>query len=293
VNGSIPLVTVGLPVLNGEQTIAAAIRSILLQTLLDWELLVFDDGSTDRTLGIVASFQDPRISIISDGIRRGTPFRLNQAIEKGRGKYFARMDADDVAYPRRFEAQVRYLDSHPDVDLVGTSTLLFKGQGEAIGKRNAPARHTEITARPFASFPIAHPTYMGRHEWFSKFRYDEEVRRGQDQTLLLRSYRTSRFANLPDILLGYREEQLKISKSFWGRKYFMSHLISGRGRDVPFPMVIRGLVGHSMKFALEVFAIATGLDYRLLRHRVRPASKTELAEWEGVWSSVMDLDVIR
>ena len=285
-NGSSPLVTVALPVLNGQSTIAAAVRSVLLQTFPDWELLVLDDGSSDDTSEIVAGFKDPRISVLGDGARRGTPFRLNQAIEAARGTYFARMDADDVSYPERFEAQVSYLNKHPEVDLVGTSSLIFRGEGEVLGKRSVPAEHSAISSRPFASFPIAHPSYMGRHEWFSRFRYEEDVKRAQDQTLLLRSYRTSSFANIPEILLGYREEQLSVGKCFSGRRYFVSRLISGLGKDVSLPMLLRGLTGHSLKFVLEVVAITSGLDYHLLRHRARPATESEVAEWNRVWSRV-------
>src|SRR5512135_1398022 len=114
-----PLVSIGMPVRNNEATLALAIRSILEQTYTNWELLLIDDGSSDGTLRVMRGFTDERIRIFSDGLSLGLPDRLNQAIDASRGEYFARMDGDDVSYPRRLGRQVDYLRHHPQVDLVG------------------------------------------------------------------------------------------------------------------------------------------------------------------------------
>ena len=103
------LVSIGMPVYNCAATVAQAIRSILNQTFEDWELLIVDDGSTDDTLKVIASFKDPRI-IVSKGERNeGLPARLNDCVRRARGKYFARMDGDDIAYPERLRKQLEYL----------------------------------------------------------------------------------------------------------------------------------------------------------------------------------------
>jgi glycosyltransferase involved in cell wall biosynthesis len=91
-----PLVSIGMPVFNCERTLSTAIQSILNQTYANWELIIIDDGSKDKTLEIAKSFRDPRIEVINDGQNQRLPIRLNQAIALSRGKYFARMDGDDV-----------------------------------------------------------------------------------------------------------------------------------------------------------------------------------------------------
>ncbi len=101
---TMPLISIAMPVYNCETTVAASLRSILLQSYPRWELLVIDDGSTDATLEIVRGFQDPRIRIVADGEHRLLPCRLNQAIAMARGQFFARMDGDDIAYPARWNS---------------------------------------------------------------------------------------------------------------------------------------------------------------------------------------------
>src|SRR4030066_138114 len=91
-----PLVTVGIPFFNNQDTLPDAIRSIFAQSFQDWELLLLDDGSTDGSLQIAQSIDDPRVRVISDGCNRKLPARLNQIIDLARGQYIARMDADDL-----------------------------------------------------------------------------------------------------------------------------------------------------------------------------------------------------
>src|SRR5271157_2334580 len=94
-----PTVSIGMPVYNCARTLDIAIRSIVKQTFPNWELLLIDDGSADETVGICRSFCDPRVQVIADGAHKGLVARLNQAIDLSRGRYFARMDGDDVCYP--------------------------------------------------------------------------------------------------------------------------------------------------------------------------------------------------
>ena len=108
-----PLVSIAMPFYNAERTIATSIRSILLQSHTNWELLLCDDGSTDASRALAGSFHDPRIVVWGDQQRLQLGARLNECIERARGEYIARMDADDIAYPRRLEKQLRFLMDHP------------------------------------------------------------------------------------------------------------------------------------------------------------------------------------
>jgi glycosyltransferase involved in cell wall biosynthesis len=100
------------------------------------------------------------VRVIQDGTNRGLAARLNQGIDLARGTYLARMDQDDIAYPGRLEAQVRFLKEHPDIDLVATRALLFRNDGAVIGLSPFRRTHEEICATPWRGFFLPHPTWM-------------------------------------------------------------------------------------------------------------------------------------
>jgi glycosyltransferase involved in cell wall biosynthesis len=274
-----------MPVLNCQNTLAITVRSILWQTHSDWELLLIDDGSTDGTPRIAKQFEDSRIHVHSDGTSQGLPARLNQAISLSKGPYFARMDGDDVAYPKRLENQLSFLRDHPAVDLVGTSVLVFGRNGKMIGKRAGPAAHEAICANPRAGFPLVHPTFMGRLDWFKKWRYDIRTAGACDQDLLLRSFSRSRFANLPDILQGYREESIHLGKIIGYRKLFAASLYRYFARKRPV-LAARAVLEQVFKGVIDCSAVHSGLNHRLLRHRAKTISQTEQEQWEAVWRRI-------
>ena len=281
-----PLVSIGMPVRNCQETLQFAIRSLLEQTYPHWELLLIDDGSSDETLRVAQRFTDSRIKTYSDGESRGLSARLNRALAMSRGKYFARMDGDDVAYPERLERQVSYLEQHPDVDLVGAWVIVFDQAGTPLGKRAGPEAHSAICARPFAGFPLAHPTYVGRLEWFRRYRYSEVLPKSQDQELLLRSYRFSRFANVPEILLAYREERIDLKKILTSRHFLVCSLFNEFQRQKRLALALRALAEQTVKAVVDCIAVGTGLNYRILRHRALPITSEEQQEWARVWASV-------
>jgi len=267
-----------------EKTVEIAIRSILRQSYGAWELIILDDGSTDKTVEIAKSFDDSRIQVRANGRHEGLPHRLNEAILLSTGKYFARMDGDDVAYPERFERQVRYLEEHFDADLLGAGILVFQGNGYALGTRAIRRTHEEICYRPWSGFYLPHPTWIGRTSWFRRHLYRPEAVRMEDQELMLRTYRTSRFASMPDILLGYREDSFSLRKSIRSRFHLVKVLLKRSLRDEgTFAFAWRGMVEHTLKVTLEIFAVASGRTYRILRHRALPLKPAELARWEQVW----------
>jgi len=200
-----PRVSVLLPVRNGGRDLLMAVWSVLEQSFQDWELLVLDDASTDRALAAITKVSDSRVRAVQDATHRGLAARLNQGLELARGEYIARMDHDDIAFPSRLQSQVEYLDAHRDTDLLGTRALVFDGSGAPAGLFPYRRTHEEICRRPWLGFYLPHPTWMGRADWFRRHKYRiPEPRRAEDQDLLLRSYAFSRFACLPEVLLGYR-----------------------------------------------------------------------------------------
>jgi len=282
-----PVVSIGMPVFNCEKTLVPTIRSLLNQTYENWELILIDDGSTDNTLRLARSFNDSRIKAISDGKNMRLAARLNQAIALGRGKYFARMDGDDIAYPERLEAQVAYLKAHPEVDLVGSRVLIFCGHGDALGTYPFRQNHAEICRRPWAGFYLPHPTWMGKIEWFRSYQYSSKAIRTEDQELLLRAYKESLFACIPHFLLGYRQNSLSLKNILLGRYHFAVSLLQKSILDRQFTLAF-GVFEHAFKALIEVFSITTGLDYRILRHRSIPVEQAELVRWENVWGECKD-----
>jgi Glycosyl transferase family 2 len=281
-----PTVSIGVPAYNCEKTLAIAVRSILNQTYGNWELLLMEDGSNDRTLEVAREFSDPRISVFTDHSHKGLVPRLNRAVAMSRGKYFARMDADDVAYPERLERQVEYLERHPGIDLLGCGVLVFKGDGVALGSRHAPQAHEEICRRPAAGFHMGHPTWMGRMEWFRAHSYDAKAVRAEDQVLLLRSYSTSRFACLSEVLCGYREERLDLGKILRGRCSFTIAAFREFFERREYSTALGGALEQCAKAIVDILAISTGLGYMVLRHRARPVATETVARWSGVWTQV-------
>ena len=202
---SAPTVSVILPVFNGGDELRLAVASIHAQSFADWELILLDDGSKDGGVERLGVSADPRLRIVRDGQNRGLSARLNQGVALARGRYIARMDHDDIAHPDRLSRQVEFLDGAPDVDLCGTRCVAMDEGGAIIGALPVALTHEQICARPWRSFHLAHPTWMGRAGWFRDHPYtDPGPYRCEDQDLLLRTYLSSRFAALPEALLAYR-----------------------------------------------------------------------------------------
>jgi len=280
-----PPVSIAMPVFNCERTLATAIRSILNQTFEDFTLLLLDDGSTDRSLEIAQSFVDSRVRIFADGMHRGIASRLNQAISLSRGKYFARMDSDDVSYPDRLALQMEFLSQHPEIDLLGGGVLVFGPDGEALGTRRCVISHKQICERPWRGFLLAHPTWMGKTEWFRSHLYHDDVLRGEDQDLLFRSHESSRFAALPEIIVGYREGHLSLKNLLRGRTYFVKCVVRDATEKGKYFIAGAAILEQALKGLVDCFAIYTGLNYKILRHRALPIGEEEKQRWAQVWNA--------
>jgi glycosyltransferase involved in cell wall biosynthesis len=285
-----PAVSVILVVRDGAATLPLALRSIAAQTESRWELLAYDDGSRDETPEILERWAsaDPRIRLFRSPESRGLGARLNELVAAARGPLIARMDADDVSYPDRLRRQVEFLAARPEVDLVGASLAVFHDDGVLLGKRTAPPSHAKIVGVPFRAFRIFHPTWMGRAEWFRRHPYKGGAVRSQDQELLYRALPRSTYANLSEILLGYREERISLtrnSRARWQMTWRVAVMSIRRGR--PDHAVLNAL-SHLVKAALDVIAVATGAGHRLLRQRAGRISPEEREEWNRVWRSVRD-----
>jgi glycosyltransferase involved in cell wall biosynthesis len=274
-----------MPVHNCATTVATAIVSICQQSFTDWELIIIDDGSVDSTSWIVRSLLEPRIRLIHSVHNLGLPERLNEIVAISRGRYFARMDGDDVCYPDRLCLQLSYLAKHPEVDLLGGSILVFDGKNCAVGFRRSRQHHDEVCGNMTSGFSLAHVTWMGLTKWFVHNPYRPDARNAQDRELLMRTHRSARFAGLPDILVGVRETGLTLAKLLPARYQYARALVreSIRQRE---PQLLATCLGEVFKAGLDVFATSTGLGYRILRHRLPPVGDGERKEWNQVWETI-------
>ena len=280
-----PLVSVVLPVYNAGTTLPLALASIIRQTFRDWELILIDDASTDGCVAALgdAGSLDGRVRVFREARNQGLAARLNQGIDLATGRYLARMDQDDIAYPERLETQVKFLEAHPDVDLVATRTLLFWNDGPVIGLSPLRETHEEICAAPWRGFFLPHPTWMGRIEWFRRHRYRiPEVVRAEDQDLLLRSYRSSRFACLPEVLLGYRQPGLPLRKVLTARKNLaLAHWSVNLAQGYPGHAVL-GFLAFAFKALADVAIGAVGAHHLYVTRQARRAGAAEIDRWEEV-----------
>ena len=205
-----PLVSVVLPVFNGEAHIGEAVRSVLAQTVTDFELLIIDDGCTDGTARVLSGFPDRRLRIIPLAGHQGLVAALNRGMQESRSMFIARMDADDVCLPRRFERQIAFLEAHPDVDICGTWT---RHAGDRRGVRRLPVDTEHIRARMFFGGAMDHPTVMMRRAFAEAngLVYRDDFASAEDLDFLTRAADVGRLANVPEVLLVYRAHPQQVS----------------------------------------------------------------------------------
>lgn len=208
------LVSIGIPFYNCEDYLAYAIKSVINQSYTNWELFLLDDGSTDNSLEIANSFRyDERIKVISDGLNKGLSFRLNQLISLSKGEYYARMDADDIMHFDRIKTQIDFLIKKTDIDVVGSNYYNIDFNNNIIGL-------TKVNPNPISSKDVlkngcfAHPSIMGKTDWFRTNPYDEQWNRMEDIELWLRTVIKSNFANINRELLFYRSIGLPTIKKY-------------------------------------------------------------------------------
>lgn len=201
------LVSVIMAARNEAGRVREAVESILQQTYRNVELLVFDDGSTDRTFPILEelALRDGRVSICRHERSRGLAYCLNRCAEKAKGNLLARMDADDFALPGRVAKQVAFFESHPEVDILGTAAFLMNATGGITGVAAVETDHDRMASRIYSRNPFIHPTVMMKREVLVRLGgYDESILNAEDYDLWLRAYLSCHFANIPEPLLNYR-----------------------------------------------------------------------------------------
>lgn len=198
-----------MPVYNCELYIKEAVESILNQTFIDFELLLIDDASTDKTIEIIKRFSDSRIQLIQKPKNSGYTDSLNYGLSIANGEYIARMDGDDICLPTRFEKQVAYLDKHPDVVLCGAN---YTNIGSDI-VNVLPENNDEIQIQFIRNNSIAHPVVMLRKSVLreNEIIYDVTKEPAEDFDMWVRMLNFGKLHNIQEVLLNYRVHQKQVS----------------------------------------------------------------------------------
>lgn len=204
----LPPISIGIPFYNAESTLLDAVRSVFAQTHQDWELILIDDGSKDRSLEIAQSIKDPRVHVYSDGNNKRLAARLNQINKLSSFDYIARMDADDLMSPNRIEKLLGFLVNNSELDLVSCGMYSIANDNSLRGVRgNYCAKYT-FKGLLTKQQRFLHAGLVVRKEWYARNQYDESLTVGQDTELWLRSAKKNDFkaASLKEPLYMYREE---------------------------------------------------------------------------------------
>ncbi len=209
------MISVLMPVYNAEKYLKEAVASILAQTYDDFELLIVDDGSTDSSVQIASEFSDSRIRLLPKK-HNGLIETLNYGLEHARGQWIARMDADDIALPDRFDIQMKYISSHKDVVAVGGAAYLIDAEGRKTGCLTVPpGNHEDLVNNllyPGRGVSLIHPTVMMRTETARALEgYRRQFAVSEDTDMWLRISCAGRLCSVPEPVLLLRKHPDNVS----------------------------------------------------------------------------------
>lgn len=208
-----PVVSVVMSVYNGEKYLREMLESILNQTYKNFEFIIIDDGSTDNTIEILKSFKDPRIKIFHQE-NMGLTKSLNKAIKLSKGKYIARIDVDDIASPTRLEKQVNFLDSNPEIGIVGSFVFCIDEISKTTQKMVLPIYDNKIRKELIKTNVFIHGSVMIRKKVFEEVGYyNEAFKYVQDYELWGRIAKVYKLHNLPEVLLIRRVTKYSLSSN--------------------------------------------------------------------------------
>ena len=212
-----PKISVIMSIYNEEKYIETSLKSLLNQTFEDFEIIIVDDASTDNTRKLVQGLQDKRIRLICNQENQGLTKNLNKALQYAKGKYIARMDGDDIAFPERFEKQYQYMEKHLETMLISCYTKSFGGSDLVFAlPDNSEVLKIRMLVRPV----YAHPGFMIRRELIEDgYQYNEEYHTAQDYEFASRVAEKYKIGLVPEVLLLYRVHKKQISSKAGNQQF--------------------------------------------------------------------------
>lgn len=279
-----PTVSILMPVYNASAYLSDAVTSVLKQTYTDFELVVVNDGSTDDSLNVLSSFLiDKRIRIINNEKNLGLITTLHKGLSECKGKFIARMDADDICDLQRIERQAQFLNEHHEIDIVGGAIRFFNKIAEPY-IFHFPTTHDEIHASILFFCPLAHPAIMFRRSLIDTglIHFDKNYQHAEDYHLWSKLLPQIRTANLPELVLHYRLHEAQVSSGQSNRQYDLSLQIRKEILDLA-----------KVKWANEELALHESVI--LEKPTLKPHYLEDLANWfkkiedsnsqSGYWNS--------
>lgn len=208
-----PLVSVVMSVYNGEKYLRQAIDSILNQTFKDFEFIIIDDGSKDKSREIINSYHDPRIKLISRE-NKGLTFSLNEGIKKAKGKYVARMDADDISHLDRLALEVKRMEEDLNLGLIGSNYTVISLEGNPLATTDVFTHPDDLKVAETLSNQYGHGSVMMRKSVLDKVGlYDKAVGVVEDYDLFTRISHVAKIANIKKSLYFWRSNPKGVSRS--------------------------------------------------------------------------------
>jgi glycosyltransferase involved in cell wall biosynthesis len=223
-----PRVTVLMPVHNGGSYLLEAVNSILAQTFPDFEFLIVDDASTDQTVAYLQGIRDPRIRLLKSEQRLQIARALNLGLDHAKGKWIARMDADDISLPDRLSRQLDFLVKYPEVGLCGGRITYF---GFYTGRfHDLPLSYEDVRSSALFDNPFTHPTVMMRRDLFERYhlRYDPDYCPADDYELWVRAMNHFPAMNMDRVVLRYRTHKQSLTSMEWTDMDAHSYRIAAR-----------------------------------------------------------------
>ncbi|MDP4270056.1 MAG: glycosyltransferase family 2 protein [Bacteroidota bacterium] len=265
-------VSVIMAVFNAGKFLKPTVESVINQTMTDWELVAVDDCSTDDSIEILRSFNDPRIKIIEKKINSGAAESRNLAIQYAQGEYLAVLDADDISYPRRFEKQVDFLEKHPDIAIVGSYADAIDEHGNKLFDIILPLKSEEIITRLLFESAMVQSSAMMRSVAITQnsLYYDKAFTYVEDFELFQRASRSVEIANIPEVLIAYRYSPENITTRHYKEQSFLA---------------IRAIEKHLQELQIETEPVQLELLQTLL-YDFHPFTRVERIEFGRLYYAI-------
>jgi glycosyltransferase involved in cell wall biosynthesis len=207
-----PEISVVMSVYNGARFLRESIDSVLQQSFTNFEFIIVNDGSTDESLSIIKSFNDDRILLIENEGNKGLIYSLNKGFSVAKGKYIARLDADDLCFSNRLSIQFEFMETHPEIGVVGSDYINFSS---SFSRNCSTLKNPEILkAWLLFATPLCHPSVMIRSNVLAQEinPYDQEFLHVEDYELWTRIALNTGLDNIAKPLLRYRHHPAQISQ---------------------------------------------------------------------------------
>lgn len=252
-----PKVSIVTSVYNGQFHLEETIKSILSQTFFDFEFIIIDDASTDKTKDILQTFsiKDPRIRIIKNEKNLGLTKSLNIGLKTSKGEYIARIDSGDLSDPNRLNTQVKFLDENKGHVLIGTWTRVIDDNDEVLGEMKYPTESERLKKALINHNPIVHSSIMFRKYIAQEAGfYNEDFKYAQDYEFYFRISSLGKIANIPEFLTFYRKTPNSItgkknkSQTLFAIKARISAIKRGQYGIFSYMYLIKPFVGYVLSY---------------------------------------------